>query len=459
MAPAVMRGLSEANGSWNTSCIRAAGPHLARRQAVDRAPLEADLALGGLDEPQQQRGRAWTCRSPLADDRECLALRTPSVTPSTAAHRRAGAAERLSEPAPSRMRSPSVMLPPSPAARPAPSAGGGVARAEPEPAAAPRPRSAGRRTGSGSEAAALRHPPGPRHRAPDRRQAAAAPPERGQRAHEADGVRVLRVLEAAATGPCSTIRPAYITATSSAVSATTPRSCVTRITAVPLAPCNPSIRASIWAWIVTSSAVVGSSAISRAGRRRAPSRSSPAAACRPRAGADSAHAPLRRRYPHPLQHLERPPAGGRRDAPRWRTTTSAIWAPIVKAGLSEVIGSWKIIAISSPRRSARSRSGSASRSRPLNSARPPLSSAGGCGRRPMSASDVRLLPQPISPTMASVRPASSRKETASTRFSRWLRKPIAKPSTSSSASAGKHGLPLAIVASGRHGKRPCAAGS
>ena len=36
---------------------------------------------------------------------------------------------------------------------------------------------------------------------------------------------------------------------------------------------------------------------------------------------------------------------------RWRTMPSTIWSPIVNAGLSEVIGSWKIIAIRSPRSS------------------------------------------------------------------------------------------------------------
>ena len=59
-------------------------------------------------------------------------------------------------------------------------------------------------------------------------------------------------------------------------------------------PCRvvlqPAISSRICAWIVTSSAVVGSSAISSSGRRRAPSRSSRAGACRPRTGADSRRA-------------------------------------------------------------------------------------------------------------------------------------------------------------------------
>src|SRR4030095_9788600 len=59
-------------------------------------------------------------------------------------------------------------------------------------------------------------------------------------------------------GPIATMRPAYITATRSAVSAITPMSCVTSITAV---PCSRVSRFSNWIicdWIDTSSAVVGS---------------------------------------------------------------------------------------------------------------------------------------------------------------------------------------------------------
>ncbi len=67
------------------------------------------------------------------------------------------------------------------------------------------------------------------------------------------------------TGACSTMRPAYITTTRCAVSAITPRSCVISITAAPVRAFISSISARICAWIVTSSAVVGSSAMSRAG--------------------------------------------------------------------------------------------------------------------------------------------------------------------------------------------------
>ncbi len=59
--------------------------------------------------------------------------------------------------------------------------------------------------------------------------------------------------------------PPYITSTFSQVSATTPRSCVMRTIAEPRRRCISFISSMIWAWIVTSSAVVGSSAISTAG--------------------------------------------------------------------------------------------------------------------------------------------------------------------------------------------------
>ena len=49
--------------------------------------------------------------------------------------------------------------------------------------------------------------------------------------------------------------------------ATTARLCVIISTAVPSSARRPSIRRRIWLWIVTSSAVVGSSAISTEGRQ------------------------------------------------------------------------------------------------------------------------------------------------------------------------------------------------
>ncbi len=76
---------------------------------------------------------------------------------------------------------------------------------------------------------------------------------------------MLRVGEERGDGARSTTLPAYMTTTSSAISAMTPRSCVMRMIAVPMRLCRSRIRSRICAWMVTSSAVVGSSAISRSG--------------------------------------------------------------------------------------------------------------------------------------------------------------------------------------------------
>src|SRR5688572_1466824 len=102
------------------------------------------------------------------------------------------------------------------------------------------------------------------------------------------------------------------------------------------------------------------------------------------------------------------------DILRWRSSASATWSPTGKAGLSEVIGSWKIIESLSPRRSRRRRTGTLSRSSPSNSTSPPAMRPGGCGTRPMMERAVTLLPQPDSPTTPSVRPRSSEKSTPST---------------------------------------------
>ena len=56
-----------------------------------------------------------------------------------------------------------------------------------------------------------------------------------------------------------------MTATSSATSATTPRSCVMRMIAVLYSCCSSASSSMIWACTVTSRAVVGSSAMSSAG--------------------------------------------------------------------------------------------------------------------------------------------------------------------------------------------------
>ena len=62
--------------------------------------------------------------------------------------------------------------------------------------------------------------------------------------------------------PVSTNMPAYITFTRSHIPATTPRSCVIMISAASRSATSDLSSSRICAWMVTSSAVVGSSAIS-----------------------------------------------------------------------------------------------------------------------------------------------------------------------------------------------------
>ena len=158
---------------------------------------------------------------------------------------------------------------------------------------------------------------------------------------------------ASSTSASSTFLPAYMTMTRCAVSATTARSWVIRITAVPSFFCRSRIRSRICAWIVTSSAVVGSSAISTRGlqasaiaiiaRCRMPPDSWCGYSLARCAGSGiltsrsiSMALSQRRRF---RQILVQPHRLG--DLLRRSSCT----------GFSEVIGSWKIIEISLPRTS------------------------------------------------------------------------------------------------------------
>ena len=109
------------------------------------------------------------------------------------------------------------------------------------------------------------------------------------------------------TDASSTLRPAYITTTRCAVSAITPRSCVISMTAAPVRSFISSIRSRICAWMVTSSAVVGSSAIRM--RRRARHRDRDHHAL-PHAARELmrilAGTPPRLRDLHEREHLDRP---------------------------------------------------------------------------------------------------------------------------------------------------------
>ena len=83
-----------------------------------------------------------------------------------------------------------------------------------------------------------------------------------------------------------------------------------------------------------------------------------------------------------------------------------IWAPIRIVGLSERTGSWKTIARSAPRCSRISASGSPSSSFPSSRAEPVTTAVGGSS--PITARQLTVLPEPDSPTMASVLPTDTR---------------------------------------------------
>ena len=123
--------------------------------------------------------------------------------------------------------------------------------------------------------------------------------------------------------------------------------------------------------MVTSSAVVGSSAISSAGAQA----SAMAIITRWRMPPDSlcgysstrmCGEGMRTRSSMSMAAVRAAEA----DSPRWRISASPIWSPTVKLGLSEVIGSWKIMASRLPRRSCICRSGSEPSSRPSKATEP-----------------------------------------------------------------------------------------
>ena len=215
--------------------------------------------------------------------------------------------------------------------------------------------------------------------------------------------------------PVSRISPAYITATWSAIRATTPRSCVIRMMAMSLSRCRSRMRSRICAWMVTSRAVVGSSAIRMAGLQARAMAIMERCSMPP----ENSKGYWRARFSGSLMRVIASSSTARARAWRWlwpRCTcrVSAIWSPIVMVGFSDVIGSWKIMPIWSPRRSRPSTITAPRMSRPRKCAVPPTMRPGGIGMRPITLCTVTDLPQPDSPTIASVLPACTSNETPRT---------------------------------------------
>ena len=170
----------------------------------------------------------------------------------------------------------------------------------------------------------------------------------------------------------------------------------------------------IWAWIVTSSAVVGSSAMSRSGSVE----SAMAIITRWRMPPESwCGCSLARRLASAMP-TTRIISTARSHASRRLTavcccTASAIWSPQVKTGLRLVIGSWKIMLTWSPRMSRMSASRLASRFSPLSRISPATMRPGRSMRR-ITDRLVTLFPQPDSPTTPTVWPWPISNVTSST---------------------------------------------
>ena len=204
------------------------------------------------------------------------------------------------------------------------------------------------------------------------------------------------------------MRPPYITATWCATSATTPRSCVIRITAAPVSAWRFASTASTCACTVTSSAVVGSSAMISRGRP------------------DIAIA-ITARWRMPPENwcgywLARFCGSGMSTSRSSSTARCAAWPgatcpcatcpsitcrPIGNTGLSVVVGSWNTMPTSRPRILRSDSASSVVTSTPSSWIEPCTCAVG--GSRPLIASEVTLLPEPDSPTMPSTWLASTSK--------------------------------------------------
>ena len=198
-----------------------------------------------------------------------------------------------------------------------------------------------------------------------------------------------------------------MTITVCAVSATTPRSCVMRMTPMSKSRLTLSISSRIWAWTVTSSAVVGSSAISTAGLCT----SAMAIIARWRMPPENWCGKSRARVRAFGMPTASSTSTARLKAASFETrscalTASAIWYPTRYMGCRHANGSWKIIATSLPRTSRSSAGVAFSRSRPCSRISP-LMRERFAFSSPRIARLVTLLPEPDSPTMPSVSPRSS----------------------------------------------------
>src|SRR5215204_526278 len=206
--------------------------------------------------------------------------------------------------------------------------------------------------------------------------------------------------------------------------------------AVPYFSCSSTMSSRIWAWIVTSRAVVGSSAIRTLGLQE-----------RPIAIMARWRMPRENWWGYSLALLSGLAMPTSRSTCTvfswasllerfwWMRIASRIWLPTVKTGFRLVMGSWKIMAMSLPLISCIRLSGVLSRSWPSKRISPSGYSVGGLGLSCMMERAVTLLPLPDSPTIPRVSPASSENETPSTALTTpsWVLKCVMRLFTSSIA--------------------------
>ena len=337
----VIRGLSDDAGSWNTMLKSRRSGRSRRRESPEMSvPLIRTVPAGHRHQPGHAPAERGLAAAGLADQPEHLARRDGQADPVHRADRaevldQVDDLQRGGHPVHRRRCSGSGWK-----QRTGWPAGPGSQRRRARPAARRRRTRTGRRTCTPPATSRMR-----RHPAGDLAQAALGVPVPGWAPPRADR---------GCTGGCAGrtaprcrpprwSRPAYMTTTRSAMSATTPRSWVISRIAVPISVAQVAQHvedAGLHGHVERGGRLVGDEQ-PRAGRRP-PSRSSPAAACRRRAGAGTRAAAAPAAGCRPAR-AARPPAGAppRRACRWWRRSTSPIWRPTVSTGLSEVIGSWK----------------------------------------------------------------------------------------------------------------------
>ena len=165
---------------------------------------------------------------------------------------------------------------------------------------------------------------------------------------------------------------------------------------------SPASSSMIWRWMVTSSAVVGSSAMSSLGSQASAMAIITRCCCPPdiSCGYDF----MRRcgsGIPTSPSSASARAQAARRPRRMCLTSGSQSCWPTLNTGLSELIGSWKTHAISLPRSACSSGILACSRSRPCHITRPLRSALS--GSRLSTDIAVTLLPEPDSPTSATVR--------------------------------------------------------